>query len=135
MTPVEMDQNMCHLNISAAGKNRGKQRCSSNIFAWYAFSNFFLSISAGLVAMLSKHVADWGGNVTHSKMARLGSEFIIQMHVAVPPSRASGFSDSLRSKKLTQELEIQATQLTQPNRNASKNALMGMRIHCVGNDR
>ena len=23
-TPVEMDLNMCHLNISAAGKNRGR---------------------------------------------------------------------------------------------------------------
>eukprot|EP00980_Cylindrotheca_fusiformis_P000417 scaffold101_cov123-Cylindrotheca_fusiformis.AAC.20 len=108
MTPVEMDENMHHLNISAA---------------------------AGLVAMLSHHVADWGGNITHSKMARLGSEFIIQMHVAVPPSTASGFLESLKNKKLTEELDIQTTTLTQPQRNGSKNALMGMRIHCVGIDR
>lgn len=110
-TPVEMDLNMCHLSISAAGKNR-----------------------AGLVAMLSRHVSDNGGNVTHSKMARLGSEFIIQMHVAVQPANAKSFLESLESRHLAAELAIQATQLTQRNRDV-KSAKMGMRIHCVGNDR
>jgi glycine cleavage system regulatory protein len=111
-------------------------RFSLALFRLNSFLNtsVFGAMPAGLVAMLSKHVADWGGNVTHSKMARLGSEFIIQMHVAVPPSKASGFSNSLQSKTLTQELDIQATLLTQRNRDAT-NALMGIRIHCVGNDR
>jgi glycine cleavage system regulatory protein len=111
-------------------------RFSPALFGLFIFLNtsVFGAMPAGLVAMLSKHVADWGGNVTHSKMARLGSEFIIQMHVALPPSKASGFSKSLKSKSLTQELDIQATLLTQPESDAT-NALMGLRIHCVGNDR
>ena len=67
-------------------------------------------------------------------MARLGSEFIIQMHVAVEPTKAKSFLKSLKSKHLANELDIQATQLTQRNRDA-QSAKMGMRIHCVGNDR
>ncbi|CAJ1957745.1 unnamed protein product [Cylindrotheca closterium] len=110
-TPVEMDLNMSHLNISAAGKNR-----------------------AGLVAMLSRHISDNGGNVTHSKMTRLGSEFIIQMHVAVQPLKRQSFLKSLKSKHLTTELDIQAVQLSQRS-TAAHSAKMGMRIHCVGNDR
>jgi glycine cleavage system regulatory protein len=110
-TPVEMDENMNHVNISAAGKNR-----------------------AGLVAMLAKHVAENGGNITHSKMTRLGSEFIIQMHVAIPPSKAKEFLKSLKKNHLTNELNIQATKLTQRVRE-KKNAMMGIRVHCVGLDR
>lgn len=49
MSPVEMDEHLAHYNISAVGKNR-----------------------QGLVAMLSKHIEEHGGNVTHSKMVRLG---------------------------------------------------------------
>lgn len=111
MTPVEMDANLNHYNISAAGKNR-----------------------AGLVAMLARHLATCGGNVTHSKMTRLGSEFIIQMHVAVPPRKAKWLVNSLKNEHLTRELDIQVTPLTQ-RKDAKKDAVMGVRIYCVGNDR
>lgn len=67
-------------------------------------------------------------------MARLGSEFIIQMHVAVEPAKKESFLTSLKSRGLATELDIQATQLTQRNKDALS-AQMGMRIHCVGNDR
>jgi predicted amino acid-binding ACT domain protein len=109
-TPVEMDSNMEHMNISAAGKQR-----------------------PGLVALLARHIADYGGNVTHSKMVRLGEEFIIQMHVAVPKEQINNFRQSLRERKL-KELDIQATKLT---RRATKKdpAVLGLRIHCVGEDR
>ena len=110
MTPVEMDEKLNHLNISAAGKNR-----------------------AGLVAMLARHIATCGGNVTHSKMARLGNEFIIQMHVAISPSKAQAFYDSLQTEHLTRDLDIQVTRLQR--RSTKTVAVMGMRIHCVGNDR
>ena len=93
-----------------------------------------LPLTAGLVAMLSRHISDNGGNVTHSKMTRLGSEFIIQMHVAVQPLKTQSFLKSLKSKHLTTELDIQAIQLSQRNTEA-QSAKMGMRIHCVGNDR
>jgi predicted amino acid-binding ACT domain protein len=110
MTPVEIDHDMDHMNISAAGKQR-----------------------PGLVAMLARHVADYGGNVTHSKMVRLGEEFIIQMHVAIPKEDIKNFQRSLKDPKL-KELDIQATTLTRrPTKKDT--AVIGMRIHCVGEDR
>lgn len=108
-TPVELDSDLDHMNLSAAGKNR-----------------------PGLVAMLARHVADHGGNVTHSKMVRLGDEFIIQMHVALPKDKSKTFSRSLNSKSLTKELDIQARALTQ---RACPKAVLGMKIHAVGGDR
>jgi hypothetical protein len=111
MTPVEMDKNMQHVNISAVGKQR-----------------------AGLVALLARHVEKEGGNVTHSKMVRLGEEFIIQMHVALPPAKSKSFFASLKRKELKNELNIQATPLTHRDC-PKKKAVMGMRIHCVGADK
>lgn len=110
-TPVEMDSKMCHLNISAVGKNRD-----------------------GLVAMLSRTISDRGGNITHSKMARLGCEFIIQLHVAIEPKKRESFLKSLENRDLVSELHIQATQLTQRDPKSDP-AKMGIWIHCVGNDR
>lgn len=110
-TPVELDQNLEHLNISAAGKQR-----------------------PGLVAVLARHVANEGGNVTHSKMVRLGQEFIIQMHVAIPPEKSKPFFDSLKKDQLAKEFNIQATPLTRRCPKKSKAAVLGVRIHCVGQD-
>lgn len=109
MTPVELDESLHHINISAAGKDR-----------------------CGLVAKLSRHVAEKGGNLTHSKMIRLGEEFIIQMHVAIDPSKSKALLKSLKSRQFSSELDIQATKLNQ--RCKSKNSVMGMQIHCVGAD-
>jgi len=113
-TPVEMDRNLDHMSISAAGKDR-----------------------PGIVAQLASHVASQGGNVTHSKMVRLGQEFIIQMHVAVPKEESSSFFQSLESINLKKqmELDIQATRLNRRNSSHEKMAVMGMAIHCVGDDR
>lgn len=112
-TPVEMDAiDMDHFSISAAGKQR-----------------------PGLVALLARHLADHGANVTHSKMVRLGQEFVIQMHVAIPKDRSKEFMRSLKySKPLRQELDIQATPLTQRVCPKAK-AVIGLRIHAVGDDR
>jgi len=111
-TPVELDTNMDHISLSAAGSDR-----------------------PGLVAMLSRHVADFEGNVTHSKMVRLGDEFIVQMHVALPKETSKNFLASLQRKNtLKRDLDVQAKSLTQrvcPN----KKAVLGMKIHCVGIDR
>lgn len=109
-TPVELDDAMYHVNISAVAKQR-----------------------PGLVALLSRHVAEEGGNVTHSKMVRLGEEFIIQMHVAVPPEKATKFLKALKKKELAREFNIQTTKLTK--RCSSKNSVFGMRLHCVGLDK
>eukprot|EP00536_Pseudo-nitzschia_multiseries_P005083 jgi/Psemu1/254171/estExt_Genewise1Plus.C_920014 len=109
-TPVEMDRNLDHVSISAAGKDR-----------------------PGMVALLASHVASKGGNVTHSKMVRLGEEFIIQMHVAIPKEESTSFFKSLNSENL-RELNIQPTRLSRRDTD-KKTAVMGMKIHCVGDDR
>jgi predicted amino acid-binding ACT domain protein len=111
-TPVEMGGgDMDHFSISAAGKQR-----------------------PGLVAMLARHVADHGANVTHSKMVRLGQEFIIQMHVAVPKPSKEFLRSLKHSKALRTELDIQATPLTQ-RVCPEKKAVIGIRIYAVGQDR
>lgn len=110
-TPVEIDRNLDHVSISAAGKDR-----------------------PGMVAQLASHVASQGGNVTHSKMVRLGEEFIIQMHVALPKEESNSFFKSLNNGNL-KEYNIQPTRLTRRETNHDKTAVMGMKIHCVGDDR
>jgi len=110
-TPVEMDRNLDHMSISAAGKDR-----------------------PGMVAQLANHVAQNGGNVTHSKMVRLGEEFIIQMHVAIPKEESALFAKSLNKGNL-QDLDIQATRLNRRKTDHKKKAVVGMKIHCVGDDR
>jgi predicted amino acid-binding ACT domain protein len=112
-TPVEMDANLAHFNISAAGLQR-----------------------PGLVAMLMRHITDQGGNVTHSKMLRLGQDFIMQMHLSVPPEQAEKLFKSLKSKNLTKELDIQVTKLKRRDyEKGHAKAVMGMRIHCIGLDK
>ena len=98
------------------------------------WASTLLDWSAGLVAMLTRHIADSGGNVTHSKMNRLGSEFVIQMHVAVQPNKVDTFLSCLQNELMSRELNVHATRLTQRSKENST-AVMGLRIHCVGADR
>ncbi|CAB9500654.1 Mpv17 / PMP22 family [Seminavis robusta] len=111
-SPVELDPDQGHLCISAAGKQR-----------------------PGLVALLARHVASQGGNVTHSKMVRLGEEFIIQMHVAVPQDKQVDLLTSLESNPTLHEFNIQATKLNVRCYKKQAKAVIGMQIHCVGRDR
>lgn len=111
-SPVELDPTLQHMSISATGKQR-----------------------PGLVAMLCRHISNEGGNVTHSKMVRLGQEFIVQMHVSVPPEQRDTLFKSLKSSKiLKNELAIQVTPLNRRPAESPK-ATLGMKIHCVGRDR
>ena len=110
-SPVELDPQMEHVNISAAGPER-----------------------PGVVALLTRHVARFGGNVTYSKMKRLGQEFIIQMHVCVPPGQRESLLASFRSNPALSELDIQATKL-RVRKNTEPKAIIGMRLHCVGADK
>lgn len=111
-SPVEMDSNLAHFNVSAAGAQR-----------------------PGLMALMTRHIADQGGNVTHSKMMRLGQDFIMQMHISVPPEHADKLFKSFQAKNLTKELDIQVTKLKQRDYEKGHiKAVMGMRIHCVGLD-
>jgi predicted amino acid-binding ACT domain protein len=111
-SPVELDTHLEHISISASGKQR-----------------------PGLVALLARHVARQGGNVTHSKMVRLGQEFIIQMHVSVPPGKQSSLLASLSSNPSLEEFDIKATKLTKRDYTKEDKAIVGMKIHCIAEDR
>jgi predicted amino acid-binding ACT domain protein len=111
-SPVELDPDLGHISISAAGKQR-----------------------PGLVALLARHVARHGGNVTHSKMVRLGQEFIIQMHVSVLPDKQAAFVASLQSNPSLHELNIHATMLNSRCYKSTPKAVLGMQLHCVGRDK
>jgi len=56
--PVEMDSHLSHITVSATGMDK-----------------------VGMVAQMCKGVAEAGGNITMSKMTRLGNQFVMMMHV------------------------------------------------------
>ena len=56
--PVEMDSHLSHITVSASGMDK-----------------------IGMVARMCKGVSDAGGNITMSKMTRLGNQFVMMMHV------------------------------------------------------
>jgi len=110
-SPVDVDPTLSHVYISAAGPDR-----------------------VGWVAKVAGKVADWGGNVTHSKMVRLGHDFIILMHVAVPPEKKLGMVASLKSDRELEPLNIRTSFLSRRQTGKQDTAIMGVRIHCVGPD-
>lgn len=111
-SPVDIDKTKAHVYISAAGPDR-----------------------VGWVAKVAEKVADWEGNVTHSKMVRLGHDFIIMMHVAVPPEKKAGMVKALRTDRELKPLNIRASFLSRRETNGRAPANMGVRIHCVGLDK
>mmetsp|Transcript_13690 Transcript_13690/g.19576 ORF Transcript_13690/g.19576 Transcript_13690/m.19576 type:complete len:420 (+) Transcript_13690:67-1326(+) len=111
-SPVDLDPNMCHICVSAAGPDR-----------------------VGWVSTVARAVADKGGNVSHSKMVRLGNDFIILMHVSVPPEKLSELNASLNKDEKLQPLNIRTSSLRRRDTNKYEKASMGLRVHCVGEDR
>ena len=117
ITPVELDTNMCHVSLSAAGKQK-----------------------PGLVAELARKIANFNGNITHSKMVRLGQEFIIQMHVAIPPEQKNNFLKALKTDKYLRDSFNNNIQTTILTRRDTKNgtvpkAVLGIHLYCIGEDR
>lgn len=111
-SPVDLDKNLAHFSISASGVDR-----------------------PGWVALLSRVVAEDGGNVTHSKMVRLGEDFIILMHVAVPPEKRRKLIKALAQNKELKPLNIQTSQLSRRNTGKFEQPCLGLRIHSIGEDR
>lgn len=78
---------------------------------------------------------DGGGNITHSKMVRLGKDFIVMMHVAVPHGEARQLHSSLNDDKDLEHFGITVSSLTRRQTGKFIDAMTGFRIHCVGKDR
>ena len=111
-SPVDEDRHMTHLCISGAGPDR-----------------------VGHVARMARTIADVGGNVTYSKMIRLGQEFVTLMHVSIPPEKRGDLMDKLQNNEDLKSLNFRASSLTRRSTGTFKNAVAGFRIHCVGEDR
>jgi predicted amino acid-binding ACT domain protein len=111
-TSVDLDKDMSHLVLTASGPDK-----------------------PGWVAMLAASVAKEHGNVTHSKMVRLGNEFIILMHVATPPGQTQSLIKSLQKNPDLKPLNIRCTGLTRRATGEYSKAVHGLRIHCIGEDR
>jgi predicted amino acid-binding ACT domain protein len=110
--PVELDREMNHIVINASGPDK-----------------------LGWVSMLSKQVASEGGNVTFSKMIRLGQEFIVLMHVAVPPEKSQALVKSLQKNKDLSPLNIRTSTVSRRPTGKYDKPQVGMHLHMVGEDK
>ena len=84
---------------------------------------------------MARTVADAGGNVTHSKMIRLGQEFTTLMHVGIEPEKRGDLIKSLRDSKDLKLLNIRASSLTRRQTGYYKSSIVGLKIHVIGPDR
>jgi predicted amino acid-binding ACT domain protein len=110
--PVELDRDMAHVVLSASGPDK-----------------------SGWVALLTRAVADQGGNVTYSRMVRLGSDFIILVHVAVPPEQQRTLIAALKKNKELKPLNLRTSSVTRRMTGNYDKPIVGLKLHCVGEDR
>jgi len=111
-SPVELESDMSHVMISASGRDK-----------------------VGWVALLSRAVADAGGNITHSKMVRLGTDFIVLMHTSVPPEEQRKLMASLKKNSDLKPLIIRATNISRRKTGTYDEAVMGIRLRAFGADK
>jgi predicted amino acid-binding ACT domain protein len=111
-SPVDLDKNSNHFCITASGPDK-----------------------AGWVALLARTLADEGANVTYSRMVRLGNDFIILMHVAIPPEKTRSLLNGLKSNAELKPLNVRATNLSRRPTGMFERPKHGLRIHCMGEDR
>jgi len=110
--PVELDPTKNHLCISANGPDK-----------------------VGWVSLLANAVADNGGNVTHSKMVRLGDEFTIMMHVSVNPDDLKKLREALVDTEEMAPLGIRVSSLKRRVTGNFSEPMVGLHIHCCGEDK
>jgi len=109
---VDTDTSSAHICVSASGPDK-----------------------VGWVSLVADAVAGEGGNITHSKMIRLGNEFIIMMHVACPPEKVRSLISHINSNEDLEPLNIRTSFLTKRQTGNYDKAECGLRIHCLGKDR
>jgi len=110
--PVESDNSTAHVCILGSGPDR-----------------------VGHVAKMARVISDAGGNVTHSKMIRLGQEFDIMMHVSVDHDKRGALIDRLQHSDDLKLLNIRASSLRRRKTGSYKNTVVGLKIHVVGKDK
>jgi predicted amino acid-binding ACT domain protein len=110
--PVELDREMSHVVVHASGPDK-----------------------VGWVSQLSREVASQGGNVTFSKMLRLGQEFVVLMHVAVPPEQVRDLIKSLNKNEELKPLNIRTSTISRRPTGKYDKPVVGMQVHFVGEDK
>jgi glycine cleavage system regulatory protein len=111
-TSVDFDPSLSHICVSAAGPDK-----------------------VGWVSLVAGAVNQEGGNITHSKMVRLGHDFIVLMHVSAPPEKVRTLIHSLNSNEDLEPLNIRTSFLTKRQTGKYEKAMTGLKIHCRGKDR
>ena len=111
-SPVDLDKSLSHVCISGAGPDK-----------------------IGHVAKIARTVADAGGNLTHSKMIRLGQEHTILMHVAIEPEKRGDLINRLHNNPDLKLLNLRASSLTRRQTQNIKSNIAGLKVHVVGPDR
>lgn len=111
-SPVELERDRNHLIITASGEDK-----------------------IGWVSMLSNAVASAGGNITHSKMVRLGNDFIVVMHTSIPPEEFKNLRRVLRKDPDLKPLNVRLTSIQRRHTGTYQKPLTGVRIRCVGEDK
>lgn len=110
--PVEMDSHLSHINVSATGVDK-----------------------VGMVARMCKGVSDAGGNITMSKMTRLGNHFVMMMHVSYDQEKVRHLDllESIRNN--AEELVVKINKLQPRSTGLRKNAdQMTFKVSCRGPD-
>lgn len=110
--PVDLDPTKNHMCISASGPEQ-----------------------AGWVPLLARIVADFGGNVTHSRMVRMGRDFTILMHISVYPEDRKKLISGLNNNKDLTDLNLRISNLTRRQTGMYVPPSYGLKIHCVGADK
>ena len=111
-SPVELERDLNHIMVTASGRDK-----------------------LGWVASLSRAVAEGGGNITHSKMVRLGNEFIVLMHTSVKPENKKALMKQLNGHPELKGLNVRGTTITRRQTGTYAAAVMGVHLRCVGVDK
>ena len=110
--PVELQPDRAHYVITAGGVDR-----------------------PGLVALISRAVAEAGGNITYSKMVRLGNDFIITLQTDVEPSKQKQLIQKIKKNPDLRTLNVTFNSLTRRGTGTYAPPVLGVRVKAIGEDR
>jgi Mpv17 / PMP22 family/ACT domain len=110
--PKELESNKSHIVLTASGRDQ-----------------------PGWVTFLATSITNAGGNITESKMVRLGHEFIIVMHIAVLPEQQKDLLKAIRHDKRLKPLNIRTVPITRRATGSYHPPTTGIKIRCQGPDR
>lgn len=110
--PVDLDRNLSHFSLSATGEDR-----------------------IGLIALLAEIIASNGGNVTNSKMLRMGTECSIMMHISVEPEHRFDLVNAITKSSELESLNVRTGAISRRLTKDYRKPVAGLNLRCVGADR